>query len=81
MAAGPSKSEDYFPIAVWLQDPKFAPRYKAAGINLYLALWKGPTEEQLTALRAAGMSVICGQNDYALAQPGRRDHGRLDAAG
>ena len=64
---GPGKSEDYFPIAVWLQEPKLASRYKAAGINLYLALYKGPTQEQFADLRAAGMPVICDQNDYARA--------------
>ena len=64
---GPPASPDYFPIAVWLQDPKTAPRYKAAGINLYVALWNGPTEEQLAALKAAGMPVICDQNRVGLA--------------
>ncbi len=64
---GPGKDEDYFPIAVWLQDPKNAPRYKAAGINLYIGLWKGPTAEQLQMLREANMPVICDLNDYARA--------------
>ena len=63
---GPPADENYFPIAVWLQDPKMAPRYKAAGINLYVGLWKGPTEEQLAALKAAGMPVICDQNALGL---------------
>ena len=63
---GPPALPDYFPIAVWLQDPKMAPRYKAAGINLYVGLWEGPTEGQLAALKAAGMSVICDQNDVGL---------------
>ncbi|MFO0959903.1 MAG: hypothetical protein U0800_21120 [Isosphaeraceae bacterium] len=56
-----------FPIAVWLQDPRNAPRYKEAGINLYIGLWKGPTEAQLAALRDAGMRVICAQNAVGLA--------------
>ncbi|MBI3923592.1 MAG: hypothetical protein HY318_19390 [Armatimonadetes bacterium] len=64
---GPGKSDDYFPIAVWLQNPKNASRYKAAGINLYLALWQGPTAEQMQALRKANMPVICDLNDYAAA--------------
>ena len=64
---GPPAGSDYFPIAVWLQDPKNAPRYKAAGINLYVGLWKGPTEGQLAALKAAGMSVICELNGVGLA--------------
>jgi hypothetical protein len=57
----------FFPIAVWLQDPQNAPRYKQAGINLYVALWRGPTEDQLARLKAAGMRVICHQNRFGLA--------------
>jgi hypothetical protein len=64
---GPFSRPDYFPLAVWLQNPANAARYKAAGINLYVALWQGPTEEQLTALRAAKMPVICEQNAVGLA--------------
>ncbi|NQT87386.1 hypothetical protein HQ560_11515, partial [bacterium] len=56
-----------FPIAVWLQDTRLAPRYKAAGINLYIGLWKGPTEKQLADLTKAGMPVICDQNAVGLA--------------
>jgi len=63
---GPPKSKDYFPIAVWLQDPRNAARYKQAGINLYVGLWKGPTEKQLAELKAAGMQVICAQNAVGL---------------
>src|SRR5947209_3214611 len=44
---GPPASRDYFPIAVWLQSPASAAKFKAAGINLYVGLWQGPTEEQL----------------------------------
>jgi len=62
---GPGRTADYFPIAVWLQSPKNAARYKAAGINLYVGLWKGPTEEQLEQLRQAGMPVICSLNEVA----------------
>lgn len=62
---GPNKSQDFFPIAVWLQAPKNAPQYKAIGINLYVGLWNGPTEEQLAELRRSRMPVICGLNGYA----------------
>lgn len=58
---------DFFPIAVWLQPPARAKAYRAAGINLYVGLWRGPTEAQLSALREAGMKVICEQNDVGLA--------------
>jgi hypothetical protein len=64
--SGPPAEASYFPIAVWCQDPKRAPDYKAAGINLYVGLWKGPTEEQLAALKAAGMAVVCEQNAVGL---------------
>ena len=57
-ALGPSADPAFFPIAVWLQDPALAPRYKAAGFNTYVGLWKGPTEEQLQLLRQAGMKLI-----------------------
>ncbi len=56
-----------FPIAVWLQNPTNAPRYKAAGINLYVGLWKGPTDEQLGDLQRHGLRVICAQNAVGLA--------------
>ena len=39
-----------------------AARYKEAGINLYVALWGGPTEAQLADLKKCGMQVICDQN-------------------
>jgi hypothetical protein len=64
---GPATDPNYFPIAVWLQDPRNAGKFKAAGINLYIGLWKGPTDEQLAALKAAGMPVICEQNEVGLA--------------
>ncbi|MDP2899169.1 MAG: hypothetical protein Q8Q12_21755 [bacterium] len=63
---GPPSDPGYFPIAVWLQEPRDAQRYKDAGFNLYVGLWRGPTEEQLAALKAAGMSVICHQNESGL---------------
>jgi len=64
---GPPLGARSFPIAVWLQDPANAERYKQAGINLYVGLWQGPTEAQLSRLKAAGMPVICDQNAVGLA--------------
>jgi hypothetical protein len=55
----------FFPIGVWLQDPRNAPRFKELGINVYVGLWNGPTAGQIAALREAGLSVICEQNAYA----------------
>ena len=63
---GPSHSADFFPITVWLQDPAKAGKYKAAGFNTYIGLWQGPTEEQLTQLKKAGMKVYCEQNQVGL---------------
>ncbi len=64
---GPPTDPSYFPIAVWLQDPRNAPRFKAAGINLYVGLWRGPTPSQLDTLEQAGMPVICAQTPTGLA--------------
>ena len=63
---GPPADENYFPIAVWLQSPANAARYKAAGINLYVGLWRGPTSNQLADLHKAGISAICSQNRAGL---------------
>lgn len=64
---GPSTDPTYFPIGVWVQSPANAARYQAIGVNLYVGLWQGPTEEQLSALSAAGMRVISSQNETGLA--------------
>jgi len=63
---GPPHSADFFPIAVWLQSPGNAKRYRQAGINTYVGLWRGPTDEQLAELKMADMKVICHQNKTAL---------------
>ncbi|HTL18782.1 MAG TPA: hypothetical protein VL793_16210 [Patescibacteria group bacterium] len=63
---GPSPDPSFFPIAVWLQNPANAERYRAAGFNTYIGLWRGPTEAQLAALAKAGMRLICEQNKTAL---------------
>jgi hypothetical protein len=66
---GPPSDPAFFPLAVWLQAPQNASRYRAAGINVYVGLWKGPTEEQLADLKTAGMHVICSQNQVAMNSP------------
>ncbi|MBN1817371.1 MAG: hypothetical protein JW828_08420 [Sedimentisphaerales bacterium] len=63
---GPPKSNDFFPIAVWLQDPRRAVQYKQAGINTYVGLWRGPTEAQIAQLKAAEMKLICSPNEVGL---------------
>jgi hypothetical protein len=64
---GPPKDDSYFPIGVCTQEPSFAPQYQKAGINVYVDLWKGPTEAQLAELKKCGMQVICNQNAVGLA--------------
>ena len=63
---GPSHKVEFFPIAVWLQNPAKAEKYRAAGFNTYVGLWRGPTDKQLSDLKKAGMKVICHQNEVAL---------------
>ncbi|MBI4605851.1 MAG: hypothetical protein HY721_28120 [Planctomycetes bacterium] len=65
-AKGPPADPSFFPLAVWLQSPRTAERYRAAGINVFVGLWKGPTEEQLALLKRAGMRVVCDQNEVGL---------------
>lgn len=51
----------FFPIGVWMQNPANAARHQAVGVNHYVGLWQGPTEEQITDMVAAGMHVVCEQ--------------------
>ena len=64
---GPPKEDSFFPIGVCTQEPSLAPMYQKAGIDIYVDLWKGPTEEQLAELKKCGMPVICNQNAVGLA--------------
>ena len=65
-AKGPPSDPGFFPLAVWLQAPANAERYRKAGFNTYVALWRGPTEEQLATLEKAGLRLICHQNEVGL---------------
>jgi hypothetical protein len=62
----PWSDPNFLPIAVWLQSPANAERYRAAGINTYVALYRGPTEDQVAALKNAGMRVVASQNQAGL---------------
>lgn len=62
----PIGSPDFFPLCVWCQSPAKAEQYKALGINTYVGLWQGPTEEELAVLKKAGLKAICTQNDVGL---------------
>ena len=61
-AHGPSSEPSFYPISVWLQSPPNAMKYKAVGINYFVGLYDGPTDDQLTALAAAGIPTICDQS-------------------
>jgi hypothetical protein len=51
----------FFPIGVWMQNPSNAARFAEVGVNHYVGLWQGPTEEQLATATGAGMPVVCEQ--------------------
>ncbi len=67
---GPPADPAYFPIGVWLQSPSNAAAFRALGINHFIGLWQGPTDEQLDALGAAGMPVFASQNAVGRARLG-----------
>jgi hypothetical protein len=57
---------DFFPIGVWSQSPGNAASYKAIGINTFVGLYEGPTEQQLAALAEQNMFAVAEQNDIGL---------------
>ena len=56
----------FFPIAVWAQNPVNASAYKENGINMYISIYGGLTQEKLDLLKKADMRVIAHQNDFGL---------------
>lgn len=63
----PGKNDpDFFPIAVWAQNPTNAAAYKENGINMYISIHGGLDQEKLDHLRKADMKVIAHQNDFGL---------------
>ena len=72
--------KNFFPIAVGLQGPHNAAKYRAAGINTDMELWRGPTTEHLAELKRGRMRVICLQNESTLEHSreviARRDSGK-----
>jgi hypothetical protein len=65
---GPPTDPNWFPIGVWLQSTSTSriAQYQAAGFNIYVGLWQGPTEAQLSNLKSRGMKAICSQNSVGL---------------
>jgi hypothetical protein len=59
---------DFFPIAVWAQNPKNAAAYKENGINLFINIYGGLDAEKLRHLQNAKMKFIAHQNQFGLTQ-------------
>lgn len=59
---------NFFPIAVWAQNPVNASAYKANGINMYISIHGGLDHEKLGHLKKANMKVIAHQNSFGLTQ-------------
>jgi hypothetical protein len=57
---------DFFPIAVWAQDPVNALLYKENGINMYINIYGGLDQRKLDHLKKAGMKIIAHQNSFGL---------------
>jgi hypothetical protein len=62
----PLNDPTFFPLAVWVQQPRNAQAYKDIGVNTYVALHRGPTQEQLDSLEKADLYAICHQNTAGL---------------
>ena len=66
-AAG-RNSHNFFPIAVWAQNPVNATAYGENGINMYISIHGGLDQEKLDHLRKANMKVIAHQNSFGLSR-------------
>jgi hypothetical protein len=64
---GPPSDPGFFPLMVWLQDPSLTSQYKAIGINTFVGIWDGPTQDQINQFANAGVWVVSTQNSLALA--------------
>jgi hypothetical protein len=53
--------KNFFPIGVWLQSPPNATRYANVGVNIFVGLWQGPTDGQLSDLASAKVPTFCDQ--------------------
>ena len=63
---GENNDPDFFPIAVWAQNPVNASAYKEHGINMFISIHGGLDQQKLDHLRKAGMKVIAHQNSFGL---------------
>jgi hypothetical protein len=62
----PMKDANFFPIAVWMQSARKADQYKAAGVNLYVAVSDRMDAKGFADFEKAVMHIICSQNPTAL---------------
>jgi len=58
-------SADFFPIAVWAQNPSNAEAYKNIGVNMFVAV--SLNQENLDLLKKADMKIVGHQNAFGLA--------------
>jgi hypothetical protein len=58
---------NFFPIAVWLQQPHTAANFAAMGINTFVGLWHPPTPDSLAQLQRHGIYLVLEQTQAALA--------------
>ena len=59
-ASGFPADAEFFPIGVWLQQPRNAAAYSAAGVNTYVGLWNPPSENDLAQLERGLARRIAG---------------------
>src|SRR5262245_9416603 len=65
-ANGFPNDPSFFPIGVWLQQPRNAAAFRAIGINTYVAFWRAPSEADLAHLERHGLYVIAEQTPEIL---------------
>jgi hypothetical protein len=63
------REAQFFPIGVWLQNPRNAAAYRAVGINTYVGLWNKPSVEDLAQLQEHGLFAVVEQTPEAMALP------------
>lgn len=59
----------FFPIGVWLQNPRNAAAYSGMGINTFVGLWQPPTEAELGQLERNHIHVIVEHSPKVQALP------------
>ena len=64
-SASGKNNPDFFPIAVWAQNPVNAAAYRENGINLFVSVPR-LDQTQLDLLKKANMKAICRQNSFGL---------------